>query len=158
MAIQPNSSYNRRKHIIQQTAFGRFRLLSYGVATLLFFILGFIIVKGIGVINWEFLSQAPSDGMTKGGIWPAIFGTCLPDGRKCSFRFPDRRDERHLHERICKGWKTGTLHPDDDEQPVRHPVHRIRDCSEWLSLSTGWISETVFWQAPSHWGCWPSPS
>ena len=27
MAIQPNSSYNRRKHIIQQTAFGCFRLL-----------------------------------------------------------------------------------------------------------------------------------
>ena len=47
MAIQPNSSYNRRKHIIQQTAFGCFRLLSYGVAALLFFILGFIIVKGI---------------------------------------------------------------------------------------------------------------
>ena len=40
MAIQPNSSYNRRKHIIQQTAFGCFRLLSYGVAALLFFILG----------------------------------------------------------------------------------------------------------------------
>lgn len=88
MAIQPNSSYNRRKHIIQQTAFGCFRLLSYGVATLLFFILGFIIVKGIGVINWEFLSQAPSDGMTKGGIWPAIFGTCCLMAGSALFAFP----------------------------------------------------------------------
>lgn len=88
MAIQPNSSYNRRKHIIQQTAFGCFRLLSYGVAALLFFILGFIIVKRIGVINWEFLSQAPSDGMTKGGIWPAIFGTCCLMAGSALFAFP----------------------------------------------------------------------
>jgi len=88
MAIQPNSSYNRRKHIIQQTAFGCFRLLSYGVAALLFFILGFIIVKGIGVINWEFLSQAPSDGMTKGRIWPAIFGTCCLMAGSALFAFP----------------------------------------------------------------------
>lgn len=88
MAIQPNSSYNRRKHIIQQTVFGCFRLLSYGVAALLFFILGFIIVKGIGVINWEFLSQAPSDGMTKGGIWPAIFGTCCLMAGSALFAFP----------------------------------------------------------------------
>lgn len=88
MAIQPNSSYNRRKHIIQQTAFGCFRLLSYEVAALLFFILGFIIVKGIGVINWEFLSQAPSDGMTKGGIWPAIFGTCCLMAGSALFAFP----------------------------------------------------------------------
>ncbi len=88
MAIQPNSSYNRRKHIIQQTAFGCFRLLSYGVAALLFFILGFIIVKGIGVINWEFLSLAPSDGMTKGGIWPAIFGTCCLMAGSALFAFP----------------------------------------------------------------------
>lgn len=88
MAIQPNSSYNRRKHIIQQTAFGCFRLLSYGVAALLFFILGFIIVKGIGVINWEFLSQAPSDGMTKGGIRPAIFGTCCLMAGSALFAFP----------------------------------------------------------------------
>lgn len=88
MAIQPNSSYNRRKHIIQQTAFGCFRLLSYGVAALLFFILGFIIVKGIGVINWEFLSQTPSDGMTKGGIWPAIFGTCCLMAGSALFAFP----------------------------------------------------------------------
>ncbi|MCC6272337.1 MAG: phosphate ABC transporter permease PstA [Deltaproteobacteria bacterium] len=38
-------------------------------------ILGFIFVKGAGTISWEFLSTAPSDGMTHGGIFPAIFGT-----------------------------------------------------------------------------------
>ncbi len=46
---------------------------------LVLFILGFIIVdiftKGIGVINWEFLTTAPRVGMTEGGIFPAIVGT-----------------------------------------------------------------------------------
>jgi len=42
-------------------------------------VLGFIIydifTKGIGVINWEFLTAAPRVGMTQGGIFPAIVGT-----------------------------------------------------------------------------------
>ncbi len=46
---------------------------------LVLFILGFIIydifTKGIGVINWEFLTTAPRAGMTEGGIFPAIVGT-----------------------------------------------------------------------------------
>ena len=47
----------------------------------LFWILGFIIVKGIGVISWEFLTGMPRDGMTAGGILPAIVGTlCLTLG------------------------------------------------------------------------------
>lgn len=75
MAIQTNPSYTRKKQRMQKIMFACFRMLSYGVALLLFFILGFILVKGIGVINWEFLTEAPTDGMTKGGIWPAIVGT-----------------------------------------------------------------------------------
>lgn len=35
----------------------------------------FMIVNGIGAIDWEFLSQPPREGMTKGGILPAILGT-----------------------------------------------------------------------------------
>ena len=88
MAIQPNSSYNRRKHIIQQTAFGCFRLLSYGVAALLFFILGFIIVKESKSSTGVSAPRAPSDGMTKGGIWPAIFGTCCLMAGSALFAFP----------------------------------------------------------------------
>ena len=38
-------------------------------------ILYFIAVRGIGVINWEFLTQAPRASMTKGGVAPAIIGT-----------------------------------------------------------------------------------
>lgn len=38
-------------------------------------ILYFILIKGVGVINWEFLTQAPRASMTKGGVAPAIIGT-----------------------------------------------------------------------------------
>jgi phosphate transport system permease protein len=34
-----------------------------------------ILVGGAGVVTWEFITQAPRDGMTKGGVFPAIFGT-----------------------------------------------------------------------------------
>jgi phosphate transport system permease protein len=34
-----------------------------------------VIVGGSQVLSWEFVSTAPREGMTKGGILPAIFGT-----------------------------------------------------------------------------------
>ena len=30
---------------------------------------------GAGIISWKFISQPPEQGMTAGGIFPAIFGT-----------------------------------------------------------------------------------
>ena len=69
---------SNRKQLTEQTAFWIFRILSFSVILILFSILGFIFIKGIGVINWEFISTGPKDGMTKGGIYPAIIGTlCL---------------------------------------------------------------------------------
>ena len=35
----------------------------------------FILIQGIQVINWEFISGFPRDGMRAGGIFPAILGT-----------------------------------------------------------------------------------
>jgi len=62
----------------QQIAFILFRSLSFIVVAILFWILGFIIYNGIGAISWDFLTKAPSNGMTEGGIFPAIVGTlCL---------------------------------------------------------------------------------
>ena len=69
-----NKNYNG-KRVSQTVMFFLFRLMSYVVVGILFFIIGFIVIKGIGVINWEFLTTAPEDGMTKGGIFPAIVGT-----------------------------------------------------------------------------------
>jgi phosphate transport system permease protein len=38
-------------------------------------IMGVLIVKGHGALSWEFLTTAPSSGMTAGGIFPALVGT-----------------------------------------------------------------------------------
>jgi phosphate transport system permease protein len=65
----------------QKIAFIIFRLLGGMVVAILAGILGFIIYNGAGVISWEFLTSAPKDGMTAGGIFPAIVGTlCLVVG------------------------------------------------------------------------------
>jgi phosphate transport system permease protein len=77
-----------KKSISQSIAFWIFRILSLAVMGILFSILGFIFVKGIGVISWDFITQMPEDGMTKGGIYPAIIGTlCLIAGSML-FAFP----------------------------------------------------------------------
>jgi phosphate transport system permease protein len=77
-----------RKRIIQGAAFSIFGAISFLVVAVLFVILGFIAVKGIGVISWEFLTAMPDQGMTQGGIFPAIVGTaCLMVGSMI-FAFP----------------------------------------------------------------------
>ncbi len=69
------------KKTAQKIAFTTFTLLGIGVVAILFWILGFIIFNGASVISWEFLSTAPRNGMTAGGIYPAIVGTlCLVVG------------------------------------------------------------------------------
>ena len=49
--------------------------MSFLVVCTLIGILGFITIRGIGAISWDFLTKMPEDGMTKGGIYPAIIGT-----------------------------------------------------------------------------------
>jgi phosphate transport system permease protein len=43
----------------------------------LIFILAQIVLEGVGQVTWEFLTAAPKEGMTAGGIFPAIVGTVL---------------------------------------------------------------------------------
>ncbi len=73
--VQKVGNIDAKKRSSQKLAFGFFTFLSYLVVAILFVILGFIIIKGGSVISWDFLTKAPEDGMTKGGIYPAIVGT-----------------------------------------------------------------------------------
>ena len=41
------------------------------------FVIVFIFVNGISAISWTFLTQPPTNGMTEGGIMPAILGTII---------------------------------------------------------------------------------
>lgn len=73
--VQKLGNIDLKKRTSQKFALGFFTLLSYLVVAILFVILGFIIIKGGSVISWDFLTKAPEEGMTKGGIFPAIVGT-----------------------------------------------------------------------------------
>ena len=75
--VQKLGNIDLKKRTSQRFAFGFFTLLSYLVVAILFVILGFIIIKGGSVISWDFLTKAPEEGMTKGGIFPAIVGTFI---------------------------------------------------------------------------------
>jgi phosphate transport system permease protein len=50
--------------------------------------LSFILFHGFKAISWDFISKMPEDGMTKGGIFPAIIGTLYLVGGSMLFAFP----------------------------------------------------------------------
>ena len=47
------------------------------IVTMLGIVLGNITYHGWERLSWEFLSAAPTHGMTEGGVFPAIYGTVL---------------------------------------------------------------------------------
>lgn len=47
------------------------------IMAILFIILGIIIYQGRDRFSWDFISSFPTDGMTKGGIFPALIGTFI---------------------------------------------------------------------------------
>ncbi|MDD3905727.1 MAG: phosphate ABC transporter permease PstA [Candidatus Omnitrophica bacterium] len=67
----------KAKQIQENLGFNFLRLSICVVICALIIILYDIVSKGIGVINWKFLTSMPKNGMTEGGILPAIVGTIL---------------------------------------------------------------------------------
>lgn len=65
----------RWRYFRQALFFGAVRLSALIIAVALGGLLFYIIINGIGAINWKFISSPPTDSMTKGGIMPAILGT-----------------------------------------------------------------------------------
>lgn len=76
------------KKLKEQIAFSVFRTLGFLVLGVLLWILGFIIYNGISVISWEFIFSYPKEGMTEGGIFPAIVGTLYLIVGSTLFAFP----------------------------------------------------------------------
>ena len=99
------AGYSLRKRRSQTVAFAVFRTLSLLVVMILFAILGFIIVKGAGVLSWDFLTKAPEDGMTSGGIFPAIVGTLLLMAGSAVVSFPiGIMSGIYMNEYASRGW------------------------------------------------------
>lgn len=89
----------------QKIAFGLFTFITYTIVALLFAILAFIVTKGIGVISWEFISEMPKNGMTEGGIFPAIVGTLCLVVVSMVFAFPvGVLAAIYMNEYVKDGW------------------------------------------------------
>jgi phosphate transport system permease protein len=65
------------KKLNEIIGFGMLVLSAFLVILFLGIIVFDIGVKGVGVISWGFLFEFPRQGMTEGGIFPAIIGTIL---------------------------------------------------------------------------------
>lgn len=86
--MRSSHNINRLKKLNQTIAFNVFRLVSFSIVVILFTILAFIVVRGAKAISWQFLTAMPEQGMTKGGIYPAIIGTLLLVLGSMTFAFP----------------------------------------------------------------------
>lgn len=73
-------------------------------------ILFFIAARGLGTISWEFLTQAPRDAMTAGGVAPAILGTFYLTLGAVLFALPlGVASAVYLTEYSPKGWIVNLL-------------------------------------------------
>ncbi len=69
------TTLNRRSQRAQGVARAVFFLMTVTLVIPVLIIAGTLVVKGGPAISWEFLFSAPRDGMTAGGIFPALVGT-----------------------------------------------------------------------------------
>ena len=67
----------RSRRLFQGGVFSLFRGAALVNGLALVIVLAFLTFYGWRAINWTFLTQAPTDSMTKGGIFPCIMGTFL---------------------------------------------------------------------------------
>lgn len=66
---------NHRNQQIERGMRGLFLAMTLLLILPVLVILSVLVVKGAPVITWEFLTTEPTNGMTAGGIFPALVGT-----------------------------------------------------------------------------------
>ncbi|MBA0882620.1 phosphate ABC transporter permease PstA [Flavobacterium undicola] len=71
------TSKKRNEDIKGKLVIGLTQIAVLLIIAILFIILGIIIYQGREKFSWEFISSFPTDGMTKGGIFPALIGTFI---------------------------------------------------------------------------------
>lgn len=77
-----------RRRLFQKVLFQLFRFAAGINGIVLLIVVFYLIYNGWSAINWTFLTQAPSDSMTKGGILPCIVGTFLLGVGALTVAFP----------------------------------------------------------------------
>jgi len=63
------------RNVKQKIVFSLLGFTLFLALAILVIIIYFIFQKGIGVISWEFIFGMPKNGMTEGGIFPALLGS-----------------------------------------------------------------------------------
>jgi phosphate transport system permease protein len=61
----------------EKIAFAVLTILAVTVVVPVVLVVVYIVVQGIGALNWEFLTAFPRNGMKEGGILPAVIGTVV---------------------------------------------------------------------------------
>ena len=69
------TALNRRSQRAQGIAKAVFFLMTVALVVPVLLIIGTLIYKGGPAISWEFLFSPPRNGMTEGGVFPALVGT-----------------------------------------------------------------------------------
>ena len=69
------SPLNRRSYRAQGIAKAVFLLMTVALVIPVLVIVGTLVYKGGPAISWEFLFSPPRNGMTEGGVFPALVGT-----------------------------------------------------------------------------------
>ncbi|MDQ7832709.1 MAG: phosphate ABC transporter permease PstA [Desulfovibrionaceae bacterium] len=77
MTTIPIGASKRARNSTQRVMWGLFGASSIINLTALLIICSFVLINGLPAISWTFLTEAPRDSMTAGGIWPCILGTIL---------------------------------------------------------------------------------
>jgi len=65
------------RQVVQRLGFALLGAVALIVVIPIVLVIGIIVVRGAGAISWGFLTEMPRDGMTAGGIFPAIVGTLV---------------------------------------------------------------------------------
>ncbi len=71
------SKIKKGRKLTQALVFFLFKVATAVNGIALAVVIFFLVINGWRAINWTFLTQAPYDSMTKGGILPCIVGTAL---------------------------------------------------------------------------------
>jgi phosphate transport system permease protein len=61
----------------ERIAFAILTILAIVVIVPIVLVVAYIVVQGLGAVNWEFLTAFPRSGMKEGGILPAVIGTVV---------------------------------------------------------------------------------
>jgi phosphate transport system permease protein len=74
--------------LLEHSAYWLIRIITYAVVLVVVWILVDVLWMGIPVISWEFVFGYPREGLTEGGIFPAIVGTMALVAGTMAIAFP----------------------------------------------------------------------